>query len=74
MLSPPPALESRLVNLDSAAALHSVSRRTLERAVKAGRLSVVKVGRRTLVRPDDVTALLTGSAPVPSARSDSPAD
>ena len=49
------------MSVADATARSSLSRTTLWRAQKAGRLKMVKVGRRTLVRTDSLLALLGGT-------------
>jgi excisionase family DNA binding protein len=43
------SLDRYAYDLDTAAQVVSVSRRTLYRAIRAGDLTVTKIGRRTLV-------------------------
>lgn len=47
-----------LLDLDQAASLSRVSRRTLERRIAAGELRVRRSGRRVLLHPDDLAAHL----------------
>jgi excisionase family DNA binding protein len=46
------------LGLDGAAEATGVSRRTLQRAIAAGALPVTRVGKRTLIRVDDLRAWL----------------
>lgn len=51
-----PGIDSDLLTLDEAAAALRISRRTLARLTAAGRLPVVRQGRRTLVHVEDLAA------------------
>ena len=70
---PPPQLPKAVnlglpitMSVTDAIARSSLSRTTLWRAHRAGRLQMVKVGRRTLVRTDSLLALLGGTEMGPS--------
>ena len=57
------------VDLDTAATITSLCRRTLENHIRANRLKAVKVGRRTLVRVRDLEAFLRSDQPSPAPKS-----
>lgn len=52
---------ARLIDLDTAAARLGISRRSVERFRAAGLLRVVRMGRRVLVRPEDLAAFVAES-------------
>ena len=70
MTTPTPApLSSYTLTLNEAATLLDVSTKTLQRAVKAGRLSCIRVparrGHELRFRPDEVRTLAVVTAPLP---------
>jgi excisionase family DNA binding protein len=50
-----------LLSIADAARVLNVSRSTINRVIASGELRVVKIGDRTLVRPDDLDALISRS-------------
>ena len=65
------AAEKFALDLDEAAARVSLSKGTLRGAIAAGQLRSLKVGRRRLVRPEDLSEWLESSSQEtyrPSAR------
>jgi excisionase family DNA binding protein len=58
---PPPPPEAEYVSVDASAVLSGLSRETLYRHAREGRLPLHKVGRRTLVKRTDLIALVEGS-------------
>ena len=48
-----------LMTLDEAAERLLVSRRTVERAIAAGRLSRIKIGKAVRIHPDDLDAYVS---------------
>jgi excisionase family DNA binding protein len=55
------------VNLSEAAALIGVGRDALRTIIKSGDLTVYRLGRKQLIRLDDIERLL-GGAPIPVQR------
>jgi len=52
------SLDQPLYSIDETVALLRISRRTLYRHIQAKDLATVKLGRRTVIRRDDLEALL----------------
>jgi len=55
------ALPIQLLTLHEAAETLRLSPRTLQRLIRIGELPVIRIGGRTLVRPDDLDALIVRS-------------
>lgn len=54
-------LEKRALTVDEFCSCYSIGRTLFYQEIKAGRLQVCKIGRRTLVRVDDAEAWLSAS-------------
>ena len=50
----------RLLSIEEARSVLGIGRAKIYREINAGRLRVLKSGRRTLVRPEDVEAWVQG--------------
>lgn len=57
---PGPPRRPLFVGMDEAARLVALSRRTLDRWIKAGELPVRRIGRRVLVKPTDLAEVIEG--------------
>jgi excisionase family DNA binding protein len=57
--------QPKLLDIESAARALGVGRSTVYSEIRAKRLSVVKIGRRTLIRVDDIDRYIVGLAAQP---------
>jgi excisionase family DNA binding protein len=63
-ISPRPGAAQQLWTLDEAARITNTSRTTIQRAIRAGELRSVHIGRKHLIRDDDLAAYINA---LPSA-------